>query len=1355
MEAFDGRTNCSLARRWYCPAPIAHIVQVRRLDDQGNSAIGEGTSGSSGEECLVESGTLRSVVIFLSPVTRWLEDKEVVWMFTPVETSIGAVLLHQATSNLLYQNGNILGLSGLLRRVMNAPTVEVVALFTGMAVSFPVLGSLTPELMTRYPSMPITAQTVLFTTGVAALSGWGTKTSNGCTSGHMLCGLARRSGRSAVATATFFTVAVITHHLVHPSLYTDACPGNMPCYTPVFPSASTTISLTLLAGSAILAARIIPHFIAEAAATPVANAKMSSKFQHVARTATQFFSGLLFALGLHISGMAHPAKVASFLSFPVMHAWDPSLALVVVFGVLPNLITIRRKGFAEPPAFAPGFELPTKTIKDVDVKFVAGAAAFGVAWGLSGTCPGPAVLRALAQPVWGLMWLGLIHGILHVALSYVGGDDIFFRSKPRAQPRTITKPYALNTPPLPNHHTDMTKNCVICGGEEASGEQLVRAPCRRHWVCTDDVASFFERATETESLYPPKCCGQLFSLDAYEAYVPFEISWAFQMKEHGEYSVSAKYRVYCANPTCSMFLSPALHDTDRSSKITYAVCQDEACGKLTCTTCKTLIDAVESHTCDADDDYKKFKQTATEKGFQECPNCASTVELAEACNHITCECGTQFCYVCGDQWEGMHGCPHYGRAIYDEDGYNQDGFHRTTGLNLEGRTRVEQMQIDRGDDEVEDEEDGEDGEDGENEEEDDEAFEAVMQHVDPEMREAYEALDPAERETFLLNLQIQLFEEHGITFAHPEDDERGNIAGDHEEDDDDDSEADDEGRDNTAGQDMDDEGADEARQSNNPEQNWGNNHNDPAVMNMEQGIINETPEAATSETRRVVEGPTEGSSSETSPDPWTALSVHPNEDPRDPDEVASARAVQNFEGAVELQDNIYQYLRSLSQAYAASTPERATVHHVNAVERLLSETMHDDERDPGLTHILHQIWTDVDKELVPLNIVDGALDVMQTNSQVKNTVLLFRQRLSSLTGNEYSEDDESSLTTIPDEDRPGTPMEIDSVDEQKNIEREPWQGPIGGSEDVDLDGRSYNLKSSFKDDMAYGTGRAIGVVTGANKGVGLAIVRQLALQYPRSPLNNGPLLIYLTARDKGRGEAALEQLSEDSQLKQAKALKADGGLAEIKYHHLDITDESSVTDFAKYLQESHTEGIDFVINNAGIALDGFNSNIVKQTLHTNYYNTLLASRTFLPLLKPTGRLVNVASISGALSKYSDGVCARFRAAQSEEDVSAIMRDFAAAVEQGREKDAGFPSAAYAVSKAGCIAGTKVLARLESESGGRKLVNACCPGYVNTDMTKGNGTKTPDQGALTPVLLAIQDVGGRSGEFWRDEKVVEW
>jgi carbonyl reductase 1 len=72
-----------------------------------------------------------------------------------------------------------------------------------------------------------------------------------------------------------------------------------------------------------------------------------------------------------------------------------------------------------------------------------------------------------------------------------------------------------------------------------------------------------------------------------------------------------------------------------------------------------------------------------------------------------------------------------------------------------------------------------------------------------------------------------------------------------------------------------------------------------------------------------------------------------------------------------------------------------------------------------------------------------------------------------------------------------------------------------------------------------------------------------------------------------------------------------------------------------------------------------------------------------------------------------------------------------------------------------IGGTRALAWSEQQGGGKKLVNSCCPGYVDTDMTKGNGTKTPDQGAQTPVLLAIQDIGGKTGGFWQSEREIEW
>ena len=69
----------------------------------------------------------------------------------------------------------------------------------------------------------------------------------------------------------------------------------------------------------------------------------------------------------------------------------------------------------------------------------------------------------------------------------------------------------------------------------------------------------------------------------------------------------------------------------------------------------------------------------------------------------------------------------------------------------------------------------------------------------------------------------------------------------------------------------------------------------------------------------------------------------------------------------------------------------------------------------------------------------------------------------------------------------------------------------------------------------------------------------------------------------------------------------------------------------------------------------------------------------------------------------------------------------------------------------------MIAKQQQESDGKKdvLVNVCCPGYVRTEMTRGGGHKTPDEGAQTPVMLAIGDIGGRSGGFWQHEKEIEW
>ncbi|KAF2748946.1 YeeE/YedE family integral membrane protein-like protein [Sporormia fimetaria CBS 119925] len=332
-------------------------------------------------------------------------------MFTPVETSIGAFLLHEATTTLLYQNGNVLGASGLLRQLFSHPTRETLTFFAGMAASLLPLKFFLPDLVVEYPVVPTTLSAAVMSVGIGALVGWGTKLAHGCTSGHMLCGLSRLSPFSLTAVATFFPVALLTHHIAHPSLYTSACPSTTtPCYTPTYPSKDTLSTLLLLATLVTLAGRYLPSLIASATTNPKTTRSKaipaSSSAIAPARLTTRFLSGLTFGLGLQITGMAHPSKVLSFLSFPNMQVWDPSMGLVILFGIVPNLVEIQMRGFGKPPMFNSKFEFPVRSFRDVDWKLVLGSAAFGVGWGLSGTCPGPAVLRAMRQPVWGLLWVG-------------------------------------------------------------------------------------------------------------------------------------------------------------------------------------------------------------------------------------------------------------------------------------------------------------------------------------------------------------------------------------------------------------------------------------------------------------------------------------------------------------------------------------------------------------------------------------------------------------------------------------------------------------------------------------------------------------------------------------------------------------------------------------------------------------------------------------------------------------------------------------------------------------------------------------------------------------------------------------
>lgn len=126
---------------------------------------------------------------------------------------------------------------------------------------------------------------------------------------------------------------------------------------------------------------------------------------------TAFFSGLLFAAGLAVSGMVMPSKVMGFLDFA--GDWDPSLAFVmgsalVVYAPLFRVIVKRKWPFA-----ASAFELPSAT--HLDGRLISGAALFGVGWGLGGMCPGPAIVATGAA----------LPGAFVFVLSMISGATLF------------------------------------------------------------------------------------------------------------------------------------------------------------------------------------------------------------------------------------------------------------------------------------------------------------------------------------------------------------------------------------------------------------------------------------------------------------------------------------------------------------------------------------------------------------------------------------------------------------------------------------------------------------------------------------------------------------------------------------------------------------------------------------------------------------------------------------------------------------------------------------------------------------------------------------------------------------------
>jgi NAD(P)-dependent dehydrogenase (short-subunit alcohol dehydrogenase family) len=250
----------------------------------------------------------------------------------------------------------------------------------------------------------------------------------------------------------------------------------------------------------------------------------------------------------------------------------------------------------------------------------------------------------------------------------------------------------------------------------------------------------------------------------------------------------------------------------------------------------------------------------------------------------------------------------------------------------------------------------------------------------------------------------------------------------------------------------------------------------------------------------------------------------------------------------------------------------------------------------------------------------------------------------------------------------------------------------------------------------------LAVVTGASRGIGHEIARQLV-------------------------KAGCEVLAGYRQLDAGTKAAAEIGARPIA---LDVTNLGSI----ERLAQSLPDGLDVVVNNAGVSLKSFEVSAVEQTLAVNFFGAMHVTDQLLPLLRPGARIVMVSSGMGELAGVSPELRARFsdpeltRAALIE-----LTHAFVRAVRAGTHAADGWPSSAYRVSKMALNALTRILARELASDPRAIAVNAVCPGWVRTDMGGASAPRSPEKGAETPVWLALLPSGAPSGGFYRDKTLI--
>ncbi|TYG51315.1 hypothetical protein ES288_D10G248300v1 [Gossypium darwinii] len=287
------------------------------------------------------------------------------------------------------------------------------------------------------------------------------------------------------------------------------------------------------------------------------------------------------------------------------------------------------------------------------------------------------------------------------------------------------------------------------------------------------------------------------------------------------------------------------------------------------------------------------------------------------------------------------------------------------------------------------------------------------------------------------------------------------------------------------------------------------------------------------------------------------------------------------------------------------------------------------------------------------------------------------------------------------------------------------------------------------------------VVSGANKGIGLEICKQMA--------SKGTMVV-LTARDEKRGLEAVDKLK-------------DLGLSDnVVFHQLDVADPASVASLVDFVKTQFGK-LDILVNNAGIggvkgdfealraaafgkpgaqpnwgSLLTQSPELSEQCLQTNYYGAKRMCESLIQLLQLSSspRIVNVSSSMGKLKNVSNewakavlSDVGNLTEDKVDEILSQYMKDF----KEGSLQEKGWPAfmSAYILSKAAMNAYTRILAKKYPNF----IINCVCPGFVKTDMNFNSGILSVEEGAESPVRLALLPNNGPSGLFFARKEESEF